>query len=151
VSESPGVKNQAPTKNANFKQKYFVFDQHRLIMFSNDDDFQEKGILHIKNARLKKTYLKDSKTKLFGFILMAKGQCIQFYSTDEQIIQTWIEKLKDTVILLDIKDEFLMGVLLGRGNFAKVHACTRKKDPEETKYALKTIEKASIKKCKRNI
>jgi hypothetical protein len=44
-----------------------------------------------------------------------------------------------------------MGVLLGRGNFAKVHSCTRKKDPTETKYALKTIEKASIKKCKRNI
>ena len=42
-------------------------------MLNNDDDFQEKGVLHIKYARLKKTYLKDRNTKLFGFILMAKG------------------------------------------------------------------------------
>jgi hypothetical protein len=55
------------------------------------------------------------------------------------------------VILLDLKDEFKMGELLGRGNFAKVHSCTRKGDPDETKYALKTMEKANIKKCQRNI
>lgn len=55
------------------------------------------------------------------------------------------------MILLDLKDEFKMGDLLGRGNFAKVHSCTRKGDPDETKYALKTIEKANIKKCQRNI
>ena len=44
-----------------------------------------------------------------------------------------------------------MGPLLGRGNFAKVHSCTRQSDPTGQKYALKTIEKSSIKKCKRNI
>jgi len=68
------------------------------------------------------------------------------------VINEWIEALKDTVIFLDLKDEFLLGPLLGRGNFAKVHSCTRKSDTEgETKYALKTIEKSGIKKCKRNI
>lgn len=45
----------------------------------------------------------------------------------------------------------MLGPLLGRGNFAKVHSCTRKSDPTETKYALKTIEKSGIKECKRNI
>jgi hypothetical protein len=50
-----------------------------------------------------------------------------------------------------LKDEFMLGPLLGRGNFAKVHSCTRKSDPDEVKFALKTIEKAGIKKCKRNI
>ena len=42
-------------------------------MFNESDDPMEKGILYIKNARLKKTHLKDKVTKLFGFILMAKG------------------------------------------------------------------------------
>jgi calcium-dependent protein kinase len=32
-----------------------------------------------------------------------------------------------------------------------VHSCTRQSDPEGQKYALKTIEKSGIKKCKRNI
>jgi serine/threonine protein kinase len=45
----------------------------------------------------------------------------------------------------------MLGPILGKGNFAKVHSCNRKDDPEEKKYALKTIEKAGIKKCKRNI
>jgi serine/threonine protein kinase len=50
-----------------------------------------------------------------------------------------------------LKDEFILGPLLGKGNFAVVHSCTRRTDPDEVKYALKTIEKAKIKKCKRNI
>jgi len=58
---------------------------------------------------------------------------------------------RDTVVYLDLKEEFELGPLLGRGNFAKVHSCTRRSDPEEVKYALKTIEKSGIKKCKRNI
>ena len=45
----------------------------KLIQFSNEDDEMERGILNIKYARLKKTHLKDDKTKLWGFILMAKG------------------------------------------------------------------------------
>jgi hypothetical protein len=36
----------------------------------------ERGILDVKYARIKKTHLKDDKTKLFGFILMAKGLCL---------------------------------------------------------------------------
>ena len=39
----------------------------------------ERGILNIKYARLKKTHLKDSSKKIYGFILMAKGKCLQFY------------------------------------------------------------------------
>jgi hypothetical protein len=55
------------------------------------------------------------------------------------------------VIFIDLKDEFKIGSLLGRGNFAKVHCCTRKNDPDGTKFALKSIQKSGIKKCKRNI
>ena len=36
----------------------------------------ERGILNIKYARLKKTHLKDKDQKIFGFILMAKGQSL---------------------------------------------------------------------------
>lgn len=122
-----------------------------MIQFNSKDDHMERGILNCKYARLKKTHLKDSKTKLFGFILMAKGQTLQFYNEDEEVIQNWIEALKSTAVLLDLKDEFKMGSLLGRGNFAKVHSCTRQNDPDGKIYALKTIEKSSIKKCKRNI
>ena len=111
----------------------------------------ERGILNIKYARLKKTHLKDKDQKIFGFILMAKGQSLQFYSTNQEDITQWIEMLKTSCILLDLKDEFMIGSLLGRGNFAKVHSCTRKNDDTDFKYALKTIEKSGIKKCKRNI
>jgi hypothetical protein len=102
---------------------------HRLIQFGSEDDQMERGILNCKYARLKKTHLKDSNTKLFGFILMAKGQCLQFYNEDQDVIAEWIEAFKTTAILLDLKDEFSIGELLGRGNFAKVHSCTRWSDP----------------------
>jgi serine/threonine protein kinase len=38
--------------------------------------------------------------------------------------------------------------MIGKGNFAKVHLCKRKKD--EKTLALKSVEKALIKKSKRN-
>ena len=55
-----------------------------------------------------------------------------------------------SVILLDLKEELNIGKLIGRGNFAKVHICTRKFD-NVTQFALKTMEKQSIRKSKRNI
>jgi len=64
---------QSGEKAANFKQKYIIFVGNKLIQFNSEDDTMERGILNIKYARLKKTHLKDDKTKFFGFILMAKG------------------------------------------------------------------------------
>lgn len=59
-----------------------------------------------------------------------------------------MEKLKDSVILVDLKEDYTIGSLLGKGNFAKVHMCRRKLD--EKSFALKSIEKALIRKSKRN-
>ena len=58
--------------------------------------------------------------------------------------------MKRFVVLLDLKEEFVIGKLLGRGNFAKVHLCHRQKDPK-TKYALKTMQKSALHKSRRNI
>ena len=46
--------------NSNFKEKYFVFTDEKIVQFCSDDDTMERGILNIKNARLKKTHMKDS-------------------------------------------------------------------------------------------
>jgi hypothetical protein len=135
------VSHESEAKEANFKEKYMMLVGHRLIQFNSEDDTKERGILNCKNARLKKTHLKDSVTKMWGFILMAKGQCLQFYNTDEQVIKDWIQAFKSTAVLIDLKDEFNFGGLLGKGSFAKVHSCTRKSDPNGQKYALKTMEK----------
>ena len=70
---------------------------------------------------------------------------MRFFHTDKAEVDKWIEALKESVVLLDLKDEFLMGGLLGRGNFASVHSCHRKNDPDEKKYAIKSIIKAEIK------
>lgn len=81
---------------------------------------------------------------------MAKHRQIEFYSKEVKTSNEWIVALRPSVILLDLKEELVIKSLIGRGNFAKVHVCSRRFDPLE-KYALKTIEKQSIKKSKRNI
>ena len=43
----------------NFKEKYFMLVGNKIIQFANEEDNMEKSILYIKNARLKKTHLKD--------------------------------------------------------------------------------------------
>ena len=82
---------------------------------------------------------------------MQKGLSLQFFSESEQVQKDWIEALKSSCILMDVKEEFDIGAELGRGNFAKVHECTRWSDPTKKKYALKTMEKKAIKNCKRNM
>ena len=116
-------------EEANFKQHYFIYVDHMLIQFKHEEDTRERGILHIKYARLKKTHIKDNKMKLYGFILMQKGLNLQFFSEEESVQKAWIEALKSSCILLDVKEEFEIGELLGRGNFASVHECTRRSDP----------------------
>ena len=54
----------------------------------------------------------------------------------------WIAALKPSVVLIDLKDDFEIFELLGRGNFAKVHKCSRKGTEKDSQFfALKTIEK----------
>ena len=81
---------------------------------------------------------------------MAKGKTIDFYVDSAEVRDNWINGMKRFVILLDLKEEFVIGRLLGHGNFAKVHLCTRKTD-QNTKYALKTMQKSALNKSKRNI
>ena len=51
-----------------------------MIMFNSDEDEEERGVLDIKNCRLKKHNFKDTNLKyLYGFIIMAKGKTIDFY------------------------------------------------------------------------
>ena len=87
---------------------------------------------------------------MHGFILMAKGKTFEFYSVSADETNTWIEALKEFVILLDLKEEFTIGKILGKGNSAKVHRCERKNNPKQH-YALKTIQKSFIKSNPRNI
>ena len=56
--------------------------------------------------------------RMYGFILMAKGNSFEFYSEFEEEITSWIEALKSLVILLDLKEELKIGRVLGKGNSA---------------------------------
>ena len=108
-------------------------------------------MLDVKNCRLKKHYFKDTTQKyLYGFIIMARGRTIDFYVDSMLERDNWVNGMKRFVILLDLKEEFVIGRLLGHGNFAKVHLCTRKGD-QSINYALKTMQKSALYKSKRNI
>lgn len=95
--------------------------------------------------------MKDEKTKLWGFILMAKAHHFSFFHTDEQEVNKWIEALKSSVIMLDLQREFELGQILGRGNFAQVHTAVRKKDDSNTKYAIKSMKLQTIRKSRRDV
>ena len=75
--------------------------------------------MDIKNCRLKKNILKETSKKcMYGFILLAKSNMIDFYVDNEEDFQRWITVMKNFVILLDWKEELKLGPLLGEGHFA---------------------------------
>lgn len=87
---------------------------------------------------------------MHGFVLMARGKFHEFFCDSKEEIDEWIAKLKGSVVMLDITEEFKLGKQIGEGNFASVHQCTRKNDPSK-EFAMKTIKKAKIKLSQRSI
>ena len=62
---------------------------------------------------------------------MSKGKNIEFYSYSEDETFEWVEAFKSFVVLLDLKEEFNIGKLLGKGSSAKVHLCEKKRNSEK--------------------
>lgn len=56
----------------------------------------------------------------------------------------WYEALKEYCVLLDLKSEYEIGNIIGRGTFAKVYEV--KHIQSKKKFALKTIEKKILSK-----
>ena len=104
--------------------------------------------LSVSNARLKRLHFRNEDRYVWGFCLMARGSVQYFFHEEKEVQERWIEKLKASVVLTDLREKFSIGHLIGKGNFAKVHTCKRKVDQQT--YALKSIEKSLIRKNKRN-
>lgn len=77
-------------------------------------------------------------------ILLSRSTNIEFYSNDKITINKWYDAIKDNVIILDLKEDYTIYSMIGKGNFAKVHLCKKKLD--DSTYALKSIEKNTVKK-----
>ena len=73
---------------------------------------------------------------------------MEFYHHNKEHVDLWIEVIKDSVILVDLKEDYIIAQMIGKGNFAKVHLCKRKAD--EKTFAFKSVEKTLIRKSRRN-
>ena len=73
---------------------------------------------------------------------------MEFYHQSKELVEQWIEAIKDSVILVDLKEDYMIAQMIGKGNFAKVHLCKRKAD--DRTFALKSVEKTLIRKSRRN-
>ncbi|PCI31142.1 hypothetical protein COB52_00230 [Candidatus Kaiserbacteria bacterium] len=79
---------------------------------------------------------------------MARGSELEFFSYSQEEVKEWVQKMNRMTILLELKADYSIHKLLGKGNFAKVHVCKNKHTGVE--YALKSIDKNQLKKSKRN-
>jgi serine/threonine protein kinase len=57
--------------------------------------------------------------------------------------------MKQYCTMQNLKSYYEIGNLLGKGNFAKVYEASQISDKEQT-FAIKTIQKRVLSKCKRN-
>lgn len=71
-------------EESNYKRRYVIYAGHKLIIFKSNTDKKERGILDIKYARLKETRLNNHNIKLYGFVLMARGGRLYFYSENQE-------------------------------------------------------------------
>lgn len=69
-------------------------------------------------------------------------------ATKRKDIHDWFENFKKYGTLLNLRSYYEIGNLLGKGNFARVYEATHYKT--KAKFALKTIEKKTLSKSRRN-
>ena len=118
-------------------------------MQSEESDTQ-LGVLTLHNCRLKKTNFKDMyENRMYGFVIMAKGAKHEFYNYKLSEILDWIRILSVYVVNLDLKEDWIVQGLIGKGNSAKVHRAERKSQRNKF-YAMKTVEKSHINKNPQN-
>lgn len=68
---------------------------------------------------------------MYGFVMMAKGRTISFYVDSLEERESWVKAFRLIVIQLNPKEDYAFSPdILGKGNFAKVHLCKRKSNPD---------------------
>ena len=76
-------------------------------------------MLELNNCRLKPNHFKDKyDSRMHGFILMAQGTMVEFYTARQPEQQEWMEAVKPYVVFVDLKHEFTIGKLIGKGSAA---------------------------------
>ena len=63
---------------------------------------------------------------MYGFVMMAKGEKHEFYNYSQSEILEWVDALKPYTVCLDLKEDWIVSSLIGKGSTAKVHRCERK-------------------------
>ena len=76
--------NDGSEAEATFRERFFIYSEHKLIRFKDDEKEKAISFLDIKFARLKKKSLRFNDTKVWGFLLMAKGNKLIFYLRTEE-------------------------------------------------------------------
>ena len=85
--------------------------------------------------------LSESKTE---FTLARLGTIKRFIANSKEEARNWYNalKLRSLVILSDLTDDFVVGKVLGEGNYAKVKLGIKKETGQE--FAIKSIDKQKV-------
>ena len=129
-------------KSQSYYRYYFeLYDS--LIVCREDPDSEEKAVMDIKNAFVKKTSgTIINGTRYYGIRFVKRLNYEELYHTSGQVIDAWFERLKRHCILTKFRSSFESVRLIGRGNFAKVFLVRRLVDGQ--RFAVKVFNKAAV-------
>jgi len=110
-------------------QHYCLSDKGLMVQFKSPDSSTCNGILDIKNCRVVKGKFKDSQGEyIYGLNIMGRKENQEFYSYQEEDIDSWYGALTNFCVLLDLNSKYVRLNKIGKGNFATVYRYERKTD-----------------------
>jgi len=78
----------------------------------------------------------------YGFSVTKNESTFEFYSNEKQVIEDWVEVLKEICVLSTFHDDYKALKMIGRGSFAKVYLVESKATGKM--YAVKAFTKEGI-------
>ena len=129
-------------KKMNYFRYFFQLHGHYIIC-KEHPDHDEKAIMDINNAFMKKTQgTIINGVHHFGLKFIKRQNYEELFHTEEEVIDSWFDYLRRYCILTKFRCYFESLKVIGKGNFAKVFLVRRISDSRE--FAVKVFSKSVI-------
>jgi len=127
--------------SATQSEGFYAIHSRLLVCYKNSSSKIPESVLDLNFAKLK-AILPNDDSENFGFSLSRNDITFEFYSTQKQVAEDWIEVLKEICVLSTFHDDYKALKMIGRGSFAKVYLVESKATGKM--YAVKAFTKEGI-------
>jgi tRNA A-37 threonylcarbamoyl transferase component Bud32 len=119
----------------------YALHNKTLVCYKDSSSEIIESVLELSYARINVIASIDA-SHSYGFSLTKNGNTFEFYTSEQQTVNDWVQALREVCVFTSFHDDFKALKMIGSGTFAKVYLAESK--ITKKKYAVKAFNKEHI-------